>query len=200
MRWNRGRQTAARGQRRFKGWFSGGRTGGRTCGADGAAMEGLPEVAAEARAPPCGSNRLLGRARPQKRGLDQRRAGRRVERGQARQDPERRRLGWPQPCCRLSRLRNAVVVRSERLDRGGGSNQRQMNRQGWTRERSNREESREPYREAATQPPSCMPSRAHKHLPSPVPRTNPRLDRAQNSATQENGLGDERGQAASTAG
>ncbi len=103
--------------------------------------------------------RLLG-DRPQQRRFDQRQPERGLDQRQARQDARGCRLGWPRAGCRLLPLE--VGLRDERFWEGRG--RRQMDRQGWTRERGERQESGETCREAATQSPRPMPSPADKHL------------------------------------
>ena len=147
------------GQRRLRRWTSGRWAGGCACCADGTALEDRPRLVARHRIGMTCQQSLLGdwpqqgrleRGQPE-RGLDQR---------QARQDAKGRRLGRPEPRCGLLRLEVPLLdVRFRR-----GESRRQMNRQGGARERSNRQESGETCREAATQLPRAMPSPADKHL------------------------------------
>jgi hypothetical protein len=89
-----------------------------------------------------------------------------------------------------------VSLRDERFWEGG--NRRQMNRQGWTREGSNRQESSETCCKAATQLPCSMSSPADKHSAVSYAADGPESGSRPRPATRKNGAGHGRRQVAQT--
>jgi hypothetical protein len=102
--------------------------------------------------------RLLGDRAKQGR-LARRQSWRRLNQRQAREDAKGRRLGRSQSGCRLFSLQ--VPLRDACFRQGG--DRRQLNRQGWTRKGSNRQEDGEPRRKATAQLPTSTFSPAEKH-------------------------------------
>jgi hypothetical protein len=181
------------GQRRLRSSMSGGWASGCACSADGAALEERSRIAARHAIGMTCHHRLLG-DRPQQRRFDRGQPEGGLDQRQARQDAEGRRLGWPQSGCRLLPLE--VSLRDERFWEGG--NRRQMNRQGWTREGSNRQESSETCCKAATQLPCSMSSPADKHSAVSYAADGPESGSRPRPATRKNGAGHGRRQVAQT--